>query len=426
MSTNFRRDFLTWTGCMLLLANFLCVGGAAADVSARHAADLQLDEHAPSDQARYDAMNDRLAALDGIVDASPNSWDSYHLAKAKAWLAFAFDSRAQRDASGVVQAALAQSTLLAEGIERHDPTLSLDTPLIGSATRLREDLWQRAEAIKRLATHRCANGVLAQYEVQLVQAGYADHVLGLRHARPYLQAVDRLAKDADARVAGCPPSTAPLAGTRPVTQPLPPVTHAVAPLPQPLPLAVPQPTVQVANQHVPSAAERPTVDPISMQPPAMELLIPESLPLDTRAQPLAIPVPGRVHFALNRATLGPAGKRELDAVAQVLRQDSGSQIELRGNTDARGSAAYNRRLSRRRAEHVAQYLVASGISRIRISVRALGKTDPLTRGHSRLDHARNRRVDLRVAGWPDPDMAALGTGQYIASRRGRKKAARRS
>ena len=360
---------MIWRTVTVIALSVLSVGAAQAQ-AVRRAEQLQLSEHARIDQQSIDAMNVRLQSLEARKASSPGgvrgAWTEYQLAKARAWLAFSFDARAQRDGSGAIEAAFAQAAALVQGLEHQDASLRLDTPLIAGAHRLREYLWQRAEAIKHLATAHCAVGALAQYEVQLVQAGHADQLLGWRHARPYLQAVERLAKDAEARLAAC------------VTEPDPPMieskTIVAVPTPPPVALIAPRPLV----------------------------------------------IPDRVHFELNQPRLGAGTRRVLIEFANQLTRDTTARIELRGHTDARGSILYNNTLSLRRAEHVRQFLLHAGIDAHRIQIKAFGKSQLLSTGRGSIDHARNRRVDLILMTGSRVETQASERDLYIESKRRRK------
>ncbi|MBC7159757.1 MAG: OmpA family protein [Porphyrobacter sp.] len=92
-----------------------------------------------------------------------------------------------------------------------------------------------------------------------------------------------------------------------------------------------------------------------------------------------------------------AAMMESDAVAE------GWPIVLRGHSDAAGSDAANLRVSRRRAEAVAEWLVDKGIERDRIHILAFGEQNPVA-PNARPDatpdeagRARNRRVEILVA-----------------------------
>lgn len=326
----------------LIAAMAAATGFAVTDSFAQALRDphsLQLSEHAKADQRARDAMQDRLDTL-AALKSSSNPWDIYHLAKAQAWLAFAFDARAQRDNSGAINEALEQCDKLTAMLEAKQNNISLATPIIPSSAKLRDDIWQQAEAMKQHQGFRCAASQIAQFEVELVRAGHAYKELGWRHAKPYLQAVERLAKDAEARLSTC---------AAPVT----------------------------SEEQLPPE--------VAKQPPAAQVLS----------------LAERVHFAYRKAEISHATAQVLEQVAYVLRTTPTLTIELQGHADRRGSQRYNLKLSQQRAVAVREYLVNAGVVQERIAVSASGKARPLVNGHSKLDYARNRRVEFVVSSAPD-------------------------
>lgn len=98
-------------------------------------------------------------------------------------------------------------------------------------------------------------------------------------------------------------------------------------------------------------------------------------------------------FAVDSAELEPAMQRALQTTAESLRDRGGvDRIEIIGYTDSQGSADYNRDLSRRRAEAVADYLAREGIDRDLMSVSGRGEADPVATNATAEGRARNRRV----------------------------------
>lgn len=66
---------------------------------------------------------------------------------------------------------------------------------------------------------------------------------------------------------------------------------------------------------------------------------------------------------------------------------------LTGNTDKSGDEPANRRLSLRRAEAVANYLIEIGVARDHIAVRGLGSSQPLV-PNGPPSEPQNRRVEV--------------------------------
>ena len=67
-----------------------------------------------------------------------------------------------------------------------------------------------------------------------------------------------------------------------------------------------------------------------------------------------------VYFDFNKATIKPESSAKLDAAANLIKTDGGNYL-LEGQTDAKGSEAYNLDLSRRRAAAVVAALDARGV-----------------------------------------------------------------
>lgn len=69
-----------------------------------------------------------------------------------------------------------------------------------------------------------------------------------------------------------------------------------------------------------------------------------------------------------------------------------------GHTDSTGPAAYNQKLSVRRAEAVKAYLVSKGIEQNRVYTEGKGETQPVASNATRQGRAQNRRVEIEVVG----------------------------
>lgn len=81
-----------------------------------------------------------------------------------------------------------------------------------------------------------------------------------------------------------------------------------------------------------------------------------------------------IYFDYNKSNIRPDAASELDLVYAVMNQYP--RIEVRGSshTDARGKAAYNEALSKRRAVSTVNYVISRGISNSRIVAKGFGET----------------------------------------------------
>jgi outer membrane protein OmpA-like peptidoglycan-associated protein len=111
--------------------------------------------------------------------------------------------------------------------------------------------------------------------------------------------------------------------------------------------------------------------------------------------PRALPVP--ITFEYRETSFTGVGEQAAGELVTVLKEQRPSRIVLVGHTDVRGSAEFNMKLSRDRAEAVGGFLRQNGIN---IEVQTVGKgaTEPMhvfdASGLSQEDiYALNRRVE---------------------------------
>jgi outer membrane protein OmpA-like peptidoglycan-associated protein len=102
-------------------------------------------------------------------------------------------------------------------------------------------------------------------------------------------------------------------------------------------------------------------------------------------------------FEFNKAELSPKDRELLSRIAGILITAHDYTISVNGHTDDVGTAAYNQKLSERRAQAVRDYLVQAGLSPEILSVTGHGKSLPLVPGNSDSARAKNRRVELAIA-----------------------------
>jgi len=109
-----------------------------------------------------------------------------------------------------------------------------------------------------------------------------------------------------------------------------------------------------------------------------------------------------VYFDLNKADINEVATRVLDANLEKLGNLKGGAIEILAYADARGSVAYNRSLSQRRARAVVNYLKKKGFNaRLVKRITPLGEYEPVNRCAdgvecSEEEYQLNRRVEIRM------------------------------
>jgi outer membrane protein OmpA-like peptidoglycan-associated protein len=101
-----------------------------------------------------------------------------------------------------------------------------------------------------------------------------------------------------------------------------------------------------------------------------------------------------VLFDTGRSTLKPGADRELDRLAQALKDNSNTRVMIEGHTDSVGSDSFNEVLSERRAQAVADALRTRGVSSERYEAKGLGKSFPVASNDTAAGRQQNRRVEI--------------------------------
>lgn len=133
---------------------------------------------------------------------------------------------------------------------------------------------------------------------------------------------------------------------------------------------------------------------------------------------LRVIMPSQVTFDFDSANIRPGFYPALNTVAQVLRENDQTVVDITGHTDSKGSDSYNQRLSEERAHAVADYLGGQGVSMARMNARGMGESTPLASNNSESGRQQNRRVEILIkpvnqpAAAPQPGYPAQQPGYY--------------
>jgi outer membrane protein OmpA-like peptidoglycan-associated protein len=92
----------------------------------------------------------------------------------------------------------------------------------------------------------------------------------------------------------------------------------------------------------------------------------------------------------------PDARANLQSLAQSLDKYPDSDLLILGHTDSVGTDEYNKRLSVRRADAAAEYLVGQGVDRSRIATGGLGEEEPIAPNATADGRGRNRRVEVAI------------------------------
>lgn len=103
-----------------------------------------------------------------------------------------------------------------------------------------------------------------------------------------------------------------------------------------------------------------------------------------------------IFFEFAKATLLPESFPELDRTADFLKTNSNITIEIGGHTDDTGSDVTNQKLSEKRAQSVATYLISKGLDTKRVTVVGYGESRPVAFNTDEEGRAMNRRVEFKI------------------------------
>lgn len=121
------------------------------------------------------------------------------------------------------------------------------------------------------------------------------------------------------------------------------------------------------------------------------------------ADEITVRLSGDVLFDFDSAAIRADAVPALRELAEVIRAHPGARVRIAGHTDAKGSEAYNQRLSERRAQSVRDWLVReAGLAEVAFLVRGYGETRPVapnTKPDGSDDpegRQKNRRVEVVI------------------------------
>jgi len=141
-------------------------------------------------------------------------------------------------------------------------------------------------------------------------------------------------------------------------------------------------------------------------------------PVAALPAPVAKPLPTKMSFsadalfAFDKSEIKPEGKTMLDDLVRQINGAQYDEIMLTGHADRIGNAAYNLKLSERRAASVKDYLVEKQIPAARVSASGVGETQPVTQTS---DCARVKMPKLVACLQPDRRVDVEMTGTKTAT-----------
>ncbi|GGC64825.1 OmpA family protein [Marinobacter halophilus] len=105
----------------------------------------------------------------------------------------------------------------------------------------------------------------------------------------------------------------------------------------------------------------------------------------------------RVQFPTNSSVIDATYDSEIRRVADFMEEYPETSVEIAGHSDSIGDAEYNRFLSQRRAEAVANRLTSVlGVDPERVSAVGYGEAEPVASNATPAGRTQNRRVEARI------------------------------
>lgn len=104
-----------------------------------------------------------------------------------------------------------------------------------------------------------------------------------------------------------------------------------------------------------------------------------------------------IRFEESGTVLRQSAYPALDKIASLADACRDAALVITGHTDSSGNEEWNRILSRRRAQAVADHLVTLGIDSERLRVDGLGSEVPVADNETRYGRSLNRRIDVRFS-----------------------------
>jgi outer membrane protein OmpA-like peptidoglycan-associated protein len=101
-------------------------------------------------------------------------------------------------------------------------------------------------------------------------------------------------------------------------------------------------------------------------------------------------------FPFNSTDILPAGRSNLQELANSLQKYPNSDILIIGHTDSVGTDAYNLDLSQRRAQAASAYLQTLGVPAARVRTEGKGEAEPVVSNDTEEGRQKNRRVEIAI------------------------------
>lgn len=116
---------------------------------------------------------------------------------------------------------------------------------------------------------------------------------------------------------------------------------------------------------------------------------------------IAVSFDSGILFGFDASSLRPEARENLEKLSEILSRDNETILMIVGHTDSTGDELYNMRLSERRAQSAANYMISQGLAESRIQTEGRGETEPIASNSSEEGQQENRRVEVAIYASPE-------------------------
>ena len=116
---------------------------------------------------------------------------------------------------------------------------------------------------------------------------------------------------------------------------------------------------------------------------------------------IAVSFDSGILFSFDSSNLRPTAQENLEKLSEILNRDDETILMVVGHTDSTGDEMYNMRLSERRAQSAANYMISQGLAESRVQTEGRGETEPIATNSTVEGQQANRRVEVAIYASPE-------------------------